>query len=95
MSHNKERVKIQRETICKGCDANIPSDSCSYLPIIHEGTSIKAICPCSVCLVKVICKEEKGCEMIEEYYVLMNPVRDRLGLKPPSAIKVKIKEPWI
>ena len=91
MSHDKERVKIQRETICKGCAAN---NGCSYLPIIHKGTSIEFICPCSVCLIKVICNEEKGCEMIKEYYVLMNPVRDRIGLKPPSAYGGKIEE-WI
>ena len=91
MSHNEERIKIQRESICKGCGANMPSNSCTYLPIIHRYTSIEATCPCSVCLVKGICTDEAGCEMTIKYFKIMNPVRDRMGLKPPSNIKVKLK----
>jgi hypothetical protein len=88
MSHNEERIKIQRETICKGCDANAPSNSCTYLPIIHKDTIIEAICPCSVCLVKGVCINEEGCEMTMKYFKVMVPVRDRVT---PPPIEVKLK----
>ncbi len=82
MSHDEERIKIQRETICKGCNAtNMPDIPCTYLPIIHKDTRIETICPCSVCLIKGVCRVEEGCEMIGEYYKLMNPVRHRLRIK--------------
>ncbi len=82
MSYDEERIKIQRETICKGCGTNIPSNSCTYLPIIHKDTSMEAICPCSVCLVKGICIDEAGCEETIKYFKIMVPVRDGLGLSP-------------
>ncbi len=75
---NTERIEIQRETICYGCYANVPSNSCTYLPIIYEDTRGEAICPCSMCLIKSMCSEEKGCEMIGKYYKLMVPIRDKL-----------------
>lgn len=75
----RERIKIQRETICKGCIANI-NDACSYLPIIYKGTHKEYICPCSTCLIKGMCTEERGCKMAEEYFKEMGPIRDKLGI---------------
>ncbi len=71
----KETMKKQVETICKGCGANTPSP-CSYLPIVYKGTSKEFICPCSTCLIKMICVEERDCEMLQEYYIVMAPIRD-------------------
>ena len=90
MSHDEERIKIQRETICKGCNANTLSN-CTYLPIIHKDTSIEAICPCSVCLVKGICIDEAGCEVIIKYFKIMVPVRGvRLSPTPSSITEEKL-----
>jgi hypothetical protein len=63
----RERIKLQRETICKGCIANI-NDDCSYLPIIHKGTHKEYICPCSTCLIKMICTGAEECKLMFEYY---------------------------
>ncbi len=73
---DKELVKKQRKTICKGCktffNTGFPGPSCNFLPVVD----VFIYCPCSICLIKGICID--GCELIRVYNVVMSPVKDKI-----------------
>jgi len=79
---NEGEIKDQRETICKGCKTYNQMMNCSFLPVIYKNTDRELICPCSICLIKMMCS--KGCREMHVYTVTMTPIRDGLsfGLKP-------------
>lgn len=73
----KERVMANRKTICGGCKTYEISKECNLLPIIYKGIDKEQICPCSTCLVKMICRSE-CCDLTDEYCGEMLPVGKRI-----------------
>ena len=76
---NKEVTDIEKQIICKGCISYEFRNGCVALPIIHKGTDKELICPCSTCLIKGICVNVEGCELIDKYYKEMEPIREQMN----------------
>jgi len=76
----KERVMANRETICKGCKIYVVHKNCNFLPIIYKGSNKERICPCSTCLIKMVCDSDLDleCAMLNSYSKVMTPIRDRI-----------------
>ena len=66
---DKELVKKQRKTICKGCGTYYKDQrvDCTVAPIIYKDTDKELTCPCSICLVKMICESGDGCDLISSF----------------------------
>lgn len=52
--------KIIRDSICPGCRTYEVSSDCIIRPIFNG-----VLCPCSSCLIKIICT--KRCEKLQKY----------------------------
>lgn len=56
---------MNKDNICKGCRSYYFKDGCVILPIIHKGSDKETICPCSTCLIKMMCDHE--CELFMNF----------------------------
>jgi len=50
---------------CEGCKSN--ERECALKPYFIDEQGNKIVCPCSICLIKMICKEL--CSDIQVYYI--------------------------
>ena len=59
-----------KEMVCKGCRIYEVLDRCMYKKCIYPSKHVPKvlICPCSTCLIKMVCLEE--CEMAKQYFII-------------------------
>ena len=62
-----EETKTIRETVCKGCKVYERYRTCAFIPTVY-----KHICPCSKCLVKVVCITDTACNRMVAYRNVIN-----------------------
>jgi len=77
---DNEIVTIDRQIICKGCRTYEIFGDCNFLPVIKKSKNKPEglICPCSTCLVKMVCLTDKNCKRIVLYLKLMKHIRDKM-----------------
>ena len=75
---DKEKVDIKRQTICKGCRIYVLHRDCNFLPVIHKGSDKEFVCPCSTCLVKMMCLSDTNCKRATLYGKMMLPIKERM-----------------
>jgi hypothetical protein len=55
------KLMTERSENCSGCDV---IESCSIPPSWED-----AVCPCSICLIKIMCKTAMGCHLYTHYKI--------------------------
>jgi len=71
MSEQETNLKEYEEE-CRGCKGCGPSSiTCPLKPHFIDNQGNKIICPCSTCLIKMICVS--SCDKIQEYIALIMP----------------------
>ena len=77
---DNEIVTIDRQTICKGCRTYELFGSCNFIPVIKRSKNKPEglVCPCSTCLVKMMCLTDKNCKRIALYLKVMEPIRNKM-----------------
>ncbi len=58
----EEDAKTIREVVCKGCKIYESYGTCCYIPTVYKHT-----CPCSICLIKMVCVTDKACNKMDMY----------------------------
>jgi hypothetical protein len=60
-------TKTIREIVCKGCKIYEKFRICVFIPTVYKHT-----CPCSKCLVKMVCITDKACNRMVAYRNVIN-----------------------
>ena len=66
-----EDTKTIRKAVCKGCRVYETYRTCVYIPTVYKHT-----CPCSKCLVKVVCITDTACNRMAAYRNIVNIYRE-------------------
>ena len=64
------KLKDHLDANCKGCMSYKGNNTCGCSVDFHQDENI---CPCSVCLTKMICNDA-SCKEWNEYFVIFNPL---------------------
>lgn len=62
-----EEIKTIRKTVCKGCKIYEKYIVCVFIPTVYKHT-----CPCSKCLVKMVCITDTACNRMAAYRNVIN-----------------------
>jgi len=72
-----EEISTIRKTICRGCKIYSRYKTCNFPPtiIIYEDPLKEYKCPCSTCLVKMVCITETSCSLMDKYQVMIGKLK--------------------